>query len=893
MNRLRTLRTRFRALFRKRQLDADMDEEMRAHLELRTQANIEAGMNPEEARFAALRQFGWRESIKDECRDQRGVRWLENLLQDIRYGARQLRKNPGFTVVAVLTLALGIGATTAIFSVVNAVLLQPLPFPESHRLVRLSEAGLDWSGGPISFPNFTDWQAQQTVFESLGAFRGGNYNLTGDGEPLRLVASQVSPDVFAALRVQPLLGRVFTAEEDQPNGPLVAVLSDGLWRSRFGGDPDIIGQTLLLSGKSFTVLGVMPAEFTFPGEATLWTPVQTGLADSDRQGRGERSLSAIARLKPGITFEQARAEMDTLGTRLAREYPDANKNRHIEMVSLLDSQVGPVRRALWTLLGAVALVLLIACANVANLLLARAAARQREMAVRAALGAGRWRLVRQLLCESILLASIGGATGLLFAQGGLRLIVALAQGGLPRAAEIGLDARVLLLSGTLALLSGILFGLLPAWQASRPDLQGTLKEAARGTTGGRVGLRHGLVVAQVAVTLVLLVGAGLLLRSFHQLHRVNPGFAQERVLTFRFNLSGQKYPHADAREGFFRSLLERLRALPGVQAASIASQVPLDELNWDTSFLIEGRPEPPPSERPALQVHLVAPDYFQVLGIPLLRGRAFTEQDNREHTRGTAREPSGNAWLNVIIIDEEFARRHFPNEDPIGQQIRIPWGPKERNPLMTIVGVVGRVREEGLRRSGGMVQAYFSLFQRPDGYGTVSLKSAVAPETLIAAARQQVLALDPELPIYNVRTLAAMRSDNIAPERLNFTLLGIFAVVALTLAVIGLYGVLAYAVAQRQREIGVRLALGAQRRNVLGLIVGEGMRLTLLGVGIGLAAALAFSRVLRSLLFEVQPTDPLTFAAVPLLLAAVALFACWLPARRAAWVDPMTVLRAE
>jgi putative ABC transport system permease protein len=451
---------------------------------------------------------------------------------------------------------------------------------------------------------------------------------------------------------------------------------------------------------------------------------------------------------------------------------------------------------------------------------------------------------------------------------------------------------VLLFSATVALVTGVLFGLVPAWQASRPDLQGTLKDAARGTTGGRGGLRHGLVVAEVALTVVLLVGSSLLLRSFHELQRVNPGFGYERVLTFQVNLSGQKYPNADAREDFFQNLLERIRALPGVQAVSVASQIPLDTSSWDTSFLIEGRPEPPPSERPYMEVHIVSPDYFRVMGIPVLRGRAFTERDNREHVRGTAREQSGNAWLNVAIVDEEFARRHFPNEDPIGKEIRIPWGSRELNPVMTIVGVVGRVKEDRLSEQGGKVQVYLSSLQRPDA-GIVQIRTASAPEKLIAAARQQVLALDPELPIYDVRTLAAMRSDNIAPERLNLTLLGIFAAMALALAVIGLYGVLAYAVAQRQREIGVRIALGAQRRHVLSLVVGQGMRLALLGVGIGLAASVAVSHVLQALLFEVKPTDPLTFTAIPLVLGAVALLACWLPARRAAKVDPMVALRCE
>ena len=894
MNTWRKLHLLCRALFQKQTVDAEMDEEMRFHIELRTQANIEAGMPAEEARLAALRQFGWKESIQEECRDQRGVRWLENLIQDARYGARMLRKNPGFTAVAVLTLALGIGANTAIFSVVHAVLLRPLPYRQSERLVRLHEAGRDWTGGPISYPNFIDWKAQQTSFEHFGLYRAVNYNFTGADEPLRVSAGEVAADVFSALGVQPIVGRVFTAHEDKPAGPQVVVLSYGLWQSRFAGNPAIVDRTVTLDGKSYTVLGVMPQGFDFPDGASLWLPVELGFSEALRQARGERpGHRAIARLKPGVTLEQAQAELDTVATRLAQQFPGSNKNRGVGMEFLLDTQVGKVRRALWILLGAVALLLLIACANVANLLLARAAARQKEMAVRVALGAGRGRIIRQLLTESVLLAAAGGAAGLSLAHWSLRLIATLGQNSLPRVNEIRLDGSVLMFSGAVALVIGLLFGLAPAAQSSRPNLHDTLKDAARGATSGRGRLRHGLVVAEVALTLMLLVGAGLLLKSFHQLLQVNPGFADEQVLTFRLSLAGQKYATLASRSGFYQGLLEHIRALPGVRAASVASQIPFDSRSWQTSFLVEGRPEPSPGEYPSMEAHLVGPDYFRAMGISLLRGRTFTEQDNRQHVRGTDREQSGNAALNVIVIDEEFARRHFRNEDPVGKQIRLPWGSRDQNPLLEIVGVVKRVREERLSEWDGQVQGYFSFLQRPEGGMSVIVKASTPPESLIGAVRDQVLTLNSQLPLYDVRTLAAMRADNIAPERLNLTLLGIFAAVALALSLIGLYGVLAYAVTQRQREIGVRMALGAQRRNVLSLVVGQGMRIAALGVVIGLLGSFAVTRVLQNLLYEVQPSDPLTFAAVTLSLGAVVLLACYLPAHRAARVAPMEALRYE
>jgi putative ABC transport system permease protein len=587
--------------------------------------------------------------------------------------------------------------------------------------------------------------------------------------------------------------------------------------------------------------------------------------------------------------------LDTIAARLEQQYPESNKTRRVQIDRLLDNKVGNVRRALWILLGAVSFVLVIACANVANLLLARAATREKEMSVRAALGAGQWRITRQLLAESGLLALLGTAVGLLFAKGALRVVTTLAGENMPRAAEISLDLRVLLFSGVVAAVTGILFGLAPAWHARRVDLQGTLKETGRGNTSGRAGLRQGLVIAEVALTFVLLAGAGLLLVSFHRLLQVNPGFVADRVLTFRINPPEGKYQTDEQRVLFYHALLEKLRALPGVRGASLASQnsIPLHEGGWDMLFLIEGRPEPPPHLQPSLQVHLVAPDYFQSMGIPLLQGRDFMEQDNREHLRGMS---SGNDWgagLNSIIIDEEFAKRYWPNQNPLGQRVRLPWGERAKQPVMTIVGVVGRIKENRLSEQGGMVQAYFPIFQQPVGNMAVVVKTMSEPGALLAAMRQQVSQLDPTLPVFGINTMKEMRERNVAPDRLNLGLLGGFALLALVLAIIGLYGLLSFTVTQRQREIGVRMALGAQRFEILNLVVGQGMRLVLAGAFIGLLGSFVLTRVLTSVLFKVAPTDPLTFVTVTFSLCVVALLACYIPARRATKIDPMVALRYE
>jgi putative ABC transport system permease protein len=822
---------------------------------------------------------------------------MNTLWQDLRYGARMLWKNPGFTIVAVITLSLGIGANTAIFSVVNAVLLRPLPYPEADRLVHLTERHPKFETMSISYPDFIDWRARNHVFEYLGVYNFGSYNLTGSGEPERLLGGRISADAFAALRVQAALGRLFTNEEDKPGAPAVVVLSHELWQRRFGGNPSILNQSLTFNDRAYTVVGVMPPDFRFSGRTELWVPVGQ-LSDQPvwRERDNHPGLRGIARLKAGVTFEQARTDLDLIAAQLEQQYPNSNKYVGARLIPLLENYVSNVRGALWVLLGAVGLVLLIACANVANLMLARAAARQREMAVRVALGASRWRVMRQLLTESLLLAVVGGAIGLLLAHWGVGLILAFSANSIPRTSEIGLDQRVLIFTGLISVLTGLVFGLAPALQASRADVQETLKETARSTTGGRHRLRQVLVISEVALTLVLLIGAGLLMRSFYRLQQVNPGFVDEHVLSFSVSVPEQKYPDEHQWLNFYQEVMRRLRALPGVQEVAVTSRVPMGENDWQSGFRVVGQPPPPPGQGPSMEVTLVSPDYFRTMGIPLLRGRYFSEQDNRdkldeEKLRGLNRQQRMRAGLKSVIIDEEFARRHWPNEDALGKQIL--WGGGQNDPPLTVVGIVGRVKLYRPNEPAGFVQCYFPFLELPDNGMSFVVKTTLEPEQLIAAARHQVQAVDTSQPIYNVKTLTQLRAQSVAPQRFNLLLLGMFAAVALALAVVGIYGVMSYAVTQRTHEIGLRVALGAQTRDVLKLVVGQAMKLALLGVALGLLGAAALTRLLANLLFGVRPTDPLTFAVVALLLALVALLACWIPARRAARVDPMIALRCE
>ncbi|HWQ36036.1 MAG TPA: ABC transporter permease [Blastocatellia bacterium] len=825
---------------------------------------------------------------------------MGTLWQDMRYGMRMLLKQPGFALVALITLSLGIGANTAIFSVVNGVLLRPLPYPEPERLVLLNEYATNFGEMSISYPNFADWRAQNRVFDRVGVYNRESYTLTGLGEAERLRTAQMSADIFEALRARAALGRTYTNDEDKPGASPVVVLSHGLWQRRFGGDPQIIGRTLTLNERSYTVIGVMPQGFQFPTRVEMWVPVGP-LSDSESwKSRGNHpGLAAVARLKPGVTLEQARADMNLVTAALEKQYPGPNTGHSATIIPLQEIFVRDIRRALYVLLGAVGFVLLIACANVASLMLARSASRQKEIAVRAALGAGRWRIVRQLLTESVLLSVVGGVLGLLIAQWGVSAILAISpEGAIPRAAEIHLDKSVLIFTAAVSLLTGILFGLAPALQASRPDVQGTLKETARTATGRRHWLRSGMVVAEIALTLVLLVGAGLMIRSFLRLQQVNPGFAADNVLSFALALPEKKYPDTelDRRISFFTQLKEKMQSLPGVQSVGLSSGLPLGQNGWQWSFTIVGQPVPPPEQMPSLEACVVDDSYFATMRIPLLKGRWFNEQDNRSHLRpedlkGKSPVAQFVAGLRSVIIDEEFARRHWPNEDPVGRQVRM--GRDKDDPVLTVVGVVGRVKMEGLRNNSDRVQAYFPFRQFPFSGMIFTVRTQLQPEQLIASVRQQVQAVDPSQPIYDVRTLEEIRAESVGPERLQLTLLGVFAGVALLLALVGIYGVISWSVTERTHEIGVRVALGAQTADVLSLVIGQGMKLVGAGVGLGLAGAVLLTRLMATLLFEVSATDPLTYLIIAVLLISVALVACLIPARRAARVDPVIALRYE
>jgi putative ABC transport system permease protein len=806
-----------------------------------------------------------------------------------------LFKNSGITFVVVLALALGIGANTAIFSVVDAVLLRPLPYPESDRLVFLNETAKAMDDISISYPNFTDWRNQNQVFEKIGVHNRGSYNLTGMGDAERIVTAQASADLFAALRVNPMLGRLYNNDEDKPGGPQVVVLSYALWQRRFGGQASIVNQSITLNGKSWTVIGVMPEGFQYPSRAEMWVPVGQRSADPGWEQRGNHpGLYGIARLKPGVTLEQARADMNGIVANLEKQFPDEIAGNGVRLTPMLEVFVGDIRRALWVLFAAVAFVLLIACANIANLLLARAQSRQKEMAIRSAMGAGRWRIARQLLTESVLLALIGGTLGLLIARWGIALILYISPDAIPRAREITLDWRVFAFTIGVSFVTGVLFGLVPALQAGVVDVHETLKETGRGTSG-RHWLRSSLVVVEVATTLVLLIGAGLMIRSFYRLQKVNPGFSYDHVTSFTLALPEKKYPAAEQQIQFYNRLLENLRDQPGVEAVGAASGLPLGNNGSQSSFIIDGRPIPPRDQTPLMELCIVSPDYFRAMNIPLKRGRYFNDRDDKSWIAGkdlSKLKPIEKevAGMNSVIIDEEFARRYWPNEDPVGQRIRM--GGEKGNPL-TVLGVVGRVKMEGLGQDSNRVQGYFPFAQLPDSAMTVILKAAGDPNQLIAAVRGQVKEIDPDQPIYNIRTMNEIRAESVAPERLNLALLSIFAGIALVLAIVGIYGVMSYSVTQRTHEIGIRMAIGAQPRDVFRMILGQGMILALIGVAIGLVGAFALTRLMATMLFGIEPTDPTTFAAIAILLTAVALVACYIPGRRATRVNPLESLRYE
>ena len=814
---------------------------------------------------------------------------MNTLLQDIRFGLRMLLKSPSVSIVATIALALGIGANTAIFSVVNAVLLRPLPFPDPDSLVAVFETDTQRGliRGSHSYPNFFDLRAQNTVFEHVATYRSGDYIMTGRGEPARLQGAVVTADLFPLLRVQPMLGRVFLPDEDKPTQTgRVVILSHKLFQQRFNGDQSILNQAITLEGIKFTVIGVMPPSFEFPIQnepVELWTTIagDSSGAEPVTNQRGAHFLRVIGRLKPGITEEQAQAELTAIAARLEQQYPDTNTHKSLRVDSALKALVGDVRPALLILLGAVACVLLIACANVANLLLARATSRHKEMAIRAALGASRTRVVRQLLTESILLSLGGGGIGLLLAVWWSDLLVALGKADIPRAIHVGMDWRVLGFTLGVSLLTGLIFGLAPAFHSSKTELVESLKEGARGTSAGSFAnvFRKALVVIELGFAVLLLTGAALLIQSLWRLQNVKSGLQPENLLTFNATLPEIKYKSANQSQ-FFIDLKQRLESTPGVQSASSIFPLPLSGDRFSISFEIEGRPMPP-KDHPSADFFTTGVGYFKTMGIPIIKGRDFDDRDKHGSTP-------------VIIITETFARQYFPNEDPIGKRIHpgISTYENEDSGMKEVVGVVGDVRNRNLSTESKPAY-YVPQTQVPFGQMVTVVKTTGEPRSLISTATKEVAAMDQDVPLFGVKTMEEYLSASVAAPRFSTTLLSIFAGVALVLTIVGLYGVMSYSVAQRTNEIGIRMALGAQSRDVLLMIVKQGSVLILLGLGIGLVGAYALTRVISSLLFGVTAKDPFTFAAVSGLLAIVALLACYIPALRATKVDPMDALRCE
>jgi putative ABC transport system permease protein len=800
------------------------------------------------------------------------------MLNDFRYALRQLIKAPGFTFVAILTLALGIGACTAIFSVVNTVLLRPLDYPDPDRIVIIRETQLPkFPEFSVSPPNFFDWQKQAKSYEYLAATTGATMNLTGEGEPQRLIAVKATGHYFDVYGVKPILGRMLLPEEDADGKNHAVVLSYGFWQRVFGGARDVVGRSVQLNGEPYQIVGVAPYGFGIASKVDVWTPMAFKPDETANDARGGHYINVYGRLKPGVTFASAKAEMEVIAAQLAVQYPDPQKGWGIFMMPLQDYSVRDVKPVLYTLLGAVGCVLLIACANLANLLLARATARHREISIRAALGAGRGRLIRQLLTESVVLAICGGVTGIILARWGLDGLLALAPTSLPRISEIHLDSGVLIFSLALSVVTGIAFGIAPALLAARTDMNEALKQGTRGSTEGgiRGRLRSALVVVEVVLALVLLGGAGLLARSFMQLARVDPGFNPENATLLRLSLPGRKYAQPEQQTAFANGLLERLKALPGVQAVGLTHSMPLVG-DYVLGFVIEGRPAVDPSQEPSTNYYAVTPDYFRAMGIRLIRGRVFTPQDDAKAPR-------------VAIINETMARQYFPNEDPIGKRIHITNGPQT---WREIIGIVADIKQYGVDKATS-AQSYEPFAQVPFTSLNVVIRTSGSSAAVLGSLRPAVYAVDKDQPIGAIRPLEEIMAESIARQRFAMLLLTVFSSVALVIAAVGIYGVMAYNVVQRTGEFGIRMALGAQQRDVLRLVLTQGGKLIGLGLLIGLVATLAASYAMRSILFNISAYDPLTLATITIVLAAVALVACFFPANRATKVNPIEALRTE
>jgi len=872
---------RLRSLFKRGRVEQELSDELRFHLEKLIEENIARGLNPKDARYAALRELGGMDQIKEECRDMRQVNYIEDFFRDIRYGLRVLAKSPGFSAAAVLTLALGIGANIAIFSVVNAVLVRPLPYRDAGRLVMLwsTEPKTGWRG-QASPLDFVTWRHESRSFESLAAFMPDSHILTGRGEPVELSGGQISAGFFETLGIAPQLGRTFAPAEYRPGGERVALIAHGLWQERFGSDPSIIGRSIRLSDEIFTVVGVMPDALQFPIDGLkFWLPLELNEAQPDDR----HFWFVVARLKDGKGVAEAQTDVATIARRLEKQFPGSHAGYGAAVVRLRESFTGAVRPALALLSGAVGMLLLIVCGNVASLLLARASARGREIAVRLALGASRWRLARTMLTESLLLALAGGVLGVALGGSGVRLLLATIPTDLPLPSylkTVALDSRVLAFMLLLCLIAGLISGLLPALRSSRHDPYAALKEGAGTTTAGlrQLRLRGALIVAELALTSILLVAAGLLMQNAVRLQRTDPGLRPDHVLVMDVALPWARYREPQQRVAFYRDALGRIRSLAGVRYVGAVNNLPFR--NWTGfNFTIEGHPTPAPGEVPEALERVASPGYFQAIGIPVLKGRAFTDGE-------------GPSTMPVVMVNAALVRRYFPGEDPVGRRLR-PGGPDEPGaPWHTIVGVVGDVRHLGMEAAPSP-EIYTLQAQDPWRGMTIVVRTEPDPWAMAAAVKNQLWAVDPGLPISGMASMTQVLSDSLWPSRILTYLQGIFAAIALLVASVGLYAVVSQSVTLRRHEFGVRLAVGAEPSQILRLVLSQGLKLILLGMGVGLLGAVALTRLLTTLLHDVNPTDPWTFAAAALLLAVVALMACWQPARRAARVDPMVALRYE
>ncbi|HUI40392.1 MAG TPA: ABC transporter permease [Terriglobia bacterium] len=880
VRRLRALFVRLGGLFNRGRKEGDLAAELESHLEMHVEDNVRSGMTAEEARRRALIKLGGVEQTKEEYRDRRGLPRLEHFLQDVRFGLRMLRKNPGFTLVALLTLALGIGANTAIFSVVNAVLLKPLPYPQPDRLMVMREYQIGGSDMSVNWVNFLDWRAQSRLFEGMAAYDQAHFTLTGKGEPVLLRGGLVSAPFFSVLGAQPRLGRVFTTPDDRTGAAATVVLTDDLWKKRCGSDPAIVGKALALNGSAYTVIGVLGPSFQdplAPGRVDLYTPIAP---QSGRwQTRDERgSLHVIGRLRAGVSLAAARAELDTIEGRLDQQFPKTNKGVRASVTPLYDERFGDVRPVLYTLLAAVGVVLLIACANVANLSIARSLSRRREFAIRRACGAGRGRVMGQLLVESTLLACLGGAAGLLPAWWSLGLIVRLAPAGIPRLPETRLDHGVLLFTLIVSVLTGILSGLAPGLEASRLDVTEIVKEG--GTSTGRSPRRwqSGFLLAEIALAVVLVAASGLLVRSLIKTQQVDPGFKPDHVLVAELVLPASGYGTPAQRVTFYREMVGRLSGLPGVKSAGMVMCPPAVGHCWDWFYTVEGQPAPSPGKLPISAFNQASPTYFETMGVPLLAGRSFTEQDG-------AQSPP------VVIVNQTFARRWWPNSSPLGKRMRL-WTANGNAPYREIVGLVGDVKEDGLDAEQ-IPEVFMPAAQEPPGGMTFVMRTSVEPAGLVRLATGAVHDIDKGLPIERIQPMTRYLDASLNQRRFATLLVGLFGALALLLAGVGISGVTSYSVSQRTHEIGIRMALGARRGEVLRAVVKQSLGIAAYGIILGVVGALAATRLLSSMLFGIGASDPATFVLVCAALGCVTLLASYIPARRATRVDPMVALRHE